>query len=122
MYGITVTSGGQAATCNMTVVAPATTGTLMCSPATQNVTLGQTVSFAATGGSGVYTWSSPDLTINNASGSGFSANYASTGVKTMTVTSAGNVATCAVNVLAGAVTPPPVVTPGLPNTGGGYGK
>lgn len=121
IYPITVTSAGQSATCNMTVVAAAS-GTLTCSPATQNVTLGQTASFSASGGTGAYTWSSPDLTITNPSGSGFSASYGSTGLKTLTLTSGSAVATCAVNVLAGTSTPPPVVTPSLPPTGGGYGQ
>ncbi|MGC9602705.1 MAG: PKD domain-containing protein [Minisyncoccia bacterium] len=119
VYTITVTSAGQSASCNMTVVAVATSGALTCSPATQNVTLGQIAAFSATGGNGAYTWSSPDLTITNANGSGFSANYASTGLKTMTVTSDGATASCVTNVLAGATTP---ATPGLPNTGGGYGQ
>ena len=108
-YTITVTSAGESTSCNMTVVAAATTGTLACSPATQNVTLGQTASFSATGGNGSYTWSSPDLSITNASGSGFSANYASTGLKTMTVSSNGATASCVTNVLAGS----PVTTPVL---------
>jgi hypothetical protein len=119
VYTITVASAGQSASCNMTVVAAATSGTLVCSPATQNVTLGQTATFSATGGNGAYTWSSPDLSISNANGSGFSANYASTGLKTMTVSSNGATASCVTNVLAGATTP---ATPGLPNTGGGYGQ
>ena len=122
VYTITVTSGGQSASCNTTVVAGATTGTLMCSPATQNVTLGQNASFSATGGNGSYTWSSPDLSITNASGSGFSANYASTGLKTMTVSSNGATATCVANVLAGNPVTTPVTTPALPDTGGGYGQ
>lgn len=117
-YPITVTSAGQTATCNMTVVA-ATSGALACSPATQNVTLGQTASVSATGGTGSYTWSSPDLAISNATGTNFSASYSSTGLKTLTVTSGNTTATCAVNVLAGSVTP---VTPTLPATGGGYGQ
>ncbi len=118
VYTITVASGGQTASCNTTVVASASSGGLMCSPATQNVTLGQTANVSAAGGNGAYVWSSPDVTITNANGSGFSINYASTGLKILTVTSAGAVATCEINVLAGAVTS---VTPGLPNTGGGYG-
>lgn len=117
-YPITVTSGGQTATCSMSVVAVAS-GTLACSPATQNVTLGQVASVSATGGTGTYTWSSPDLTISNAGGANFSANYAATGLKVLTVSSGGATATCAVNVLAGSVTP---VTPSLPATGGGYGQ
>jgi len=123
VYTITVSSGGYSANCNMTVAGTVATGALVCSPGTQNVTLGQTASFTASGGNGSYTWSSPDLTINNATGSGFSASYASTGVKTMTVTSAGAVDTCVVNVLSNGVVTPPVVTPpGLPATGGGYGQ
>jgi len=121
VYTITVTSAGLNASCSFTVVA-ATTGTLTCSPASQNVTLGQTATYAATGGNGTYAWSSPDLTITNASGSGFSASYASTGLKTLTVTSAGNTATCFTNVLQGAVVIPPPVVPGLPNTGGGFNQ
>ena len=119
-YTITVTSAGQSASCVTNVVASAT-GALICSPALQNVTIGQTASVIASGGNGTYVWSSPDVSISNPNGSGFSVNYASTGVKTLTVTSNGYSATCAVNVLAsGTVTPP--VTPGLPDTGGGYGK
>jgi hypothetical protein len=121
-YTVIVSSAGQSATCNVTVVA-ATAGSLVCSPAVQNVTLGQTASVTATGGTGTYVWSAPDLTITNPNGSGFSASYASAGLKTLTVTSGGVSSTCAVNVLAGAYIPPtPPVTPGLPNTGGGYGK
>ncbi|MEK7601326.1 MAG: hypothetical protein AAB480_02240 [Patescibacteria group bacterium] len=120
VYTITVTSAGLNASCSFTVVA-AVTGALTCSPASQNITLGQTATYAASGGNGTYTWSSPDLTITNASGSGFSASYASTGLKTLTVTSAGNTAACFTNVLPGAVVIPPVV-PGLPNTGGGFNQ
>gem|GEM_PF-2535389 len=120
-YTINVASAGQTASCTMVVVA-APSGALACSPGTQNVTLGQSASFSATGGTGSYTWSSPDLTISNPNGSGFSANYASTGLKTITVASGGVSDTCAVNVLAGTVTPPVTPTPGLPNTGGGHGR
>lgn len=120
-YTVIVSSAGQSATCNVTVVA-ATNGSLVCSPAVQNVTLGQTASVSATGGTGTYVWSSPDLSIINPNGSGFSASYASTGLKTLTVTSGGVTDTCAVNVLAGSTVPPVVITPGLPDTGGGYGK
>jgi len=97
-----------------------TAGTLTCFPAMQSVTLGQSASVSATGGDGTYTWSSPDLSITNPNGSGFSANFASTGVKTLTVTSAGLTTTCIVNVLAQSTVS--ATTPGLPNTGGGYGQ
>ncbi len=120
-YPITVSSAGMAATCNVNVVGAASTGALACFPAVQNVTLGQTVNVSATGGNGSYVWSSPDLSITNPNGSGFSANYASVGLKTLTVTSAGLVTTCAVNVLANNIVSA-AVTPSLPNTGGGFGK
>lgn len=123
-YTITVTSAGLSSSCTMTVAGAVVSGALVCSPATQNVTLGQNATFAATGGTGIYVWSSPDLIISNPNGVGFSANYASTGLKTMSVTSGGITDTCAVNVLTGAAVPPviPPVTPGLPAAGGGYGK
>jgi hypothetical protein len=120
-YPITVTSANQVATCNVVVVAASGTSMLSCFPVTQNVTLGQTATVTATGGDGNYTWAAPDLNITNANGAGFSANYASTGVKTLTVTSAGLVTTCTINVVLGNATPTPPVTPGLPNTGGGFG-
>jgi hypothetical protein len=120
-YPITVQSAGQTATCNVNVVGVVSTNQLSCYPVVQNVTLGQTATVSATGGNGTYTWSSPDLSIANPNGSGFSASYASIGVKTLTVTSGGLVTTCEVNVLANGVVPI-TVTPGLPNTGGGYGQ
>ncbi len=119
-YPITVTSAGQSATCNVNVMTTGTPGALSCFPQTQNVILGNSAAVTATGGNGTYVWSSPDLNITNANGSGFSANFASTGSKTLTVTSGGLTTSCTVNVLA--VTTPPTTTPGLPNTGGGYGK
>lgn len=121
-YAITVTSAGEAATCSMNVVGAVSTNALACYPATQNVTLGQTATLSVTGGNGAYIWSSPDLTIANPNGSGFSANYATIGVKTLTVTSGGLITTCAVNVLSNSTVVTTPVTPGLPNTGGGYGQ
>jgi hypothetical protein len=125
-YPITVTSAGMTATCNLVVTGAVSTGSLYCSPSAQNVVIGQTATVSATGGNGAYVWSSPDLSISNPTGSGFSANYASTGLKTLTVTSAGLSATCEVNVLLGSVVIPPATpvttTPALPNTGGGYGQ
>ena len=124
VYTVIASSAGFSGSCTMTVAGAVPTGALACSPAVQNVVLGQTATFAATGGNGVYTWSSPDLSITNASGSGFSASYASTGLKLMTVSSQGVLATCSVNVLSngGVIVTPPVVTPALPATGGGYGQ
>jgi len=118
-YLITVMSGTQTANCVVNVSGSVPTGTLSCLPLTQNVTLGQSIAVSATGGNGSYTWSSPELRVINPNGSGFSANYASVGLKTLTVTSAGSVATCTINVLSNSVPP---ITPGFPNTGGGYGQ
>jgi hypothetical protein len=115
-YSVNVSSAGQTATCMVNVMAGATSGDLVCSPANQNITLGQTAGFSATGGNGTYNWSSPDLSITNPNGSGFSANYASTGFKTMRVNSGNLSTTCTVNVLSS------IATPGLPNTGGGYNQ
>ena len=123
VYPITVQSAGQSATCNVSVVgAPVSTNSLSCFPAVQNVLLGQTATVSATGGNGSYSWSSPDLTIANPNGTGFSANYASVGLQTLTVTSGGLVTTCAINVLGDGTVSTPVTTPGLPATGGGYGQ
>ena len=118
-YTVTVSSGGLTANCVVNVTTGSSTGNLVCSPAVQNVMLGQTATLSVTGGNGAYNWSSPDLSIANPTGSGFSASYASTGLKTMTVTSAGLVTTCTVNVLGNSTFP---TTPGFPNTGGGYGQ
>jgi len=120
-YPITVSSAGQSVTCNVSVVSVVSTNALSCFPAVQNVTLGQTAAVSATGGTGAYVWSSPDLSIANPNGSGFSANYATIGLKTLTVTSGGLTTSCAINVLSGGVTVP-VTTPSLPDTGGGYGQ
>jgi hypothetical protein len=121
-YPITVSSAGQTVTCDVNVIGAVSTNALSCFPAVQNVLLGQTAAVSATGGSGVYVWSSPDLSIADPNGSGFSANYATTGLQTLTVTSGGLVTTCAINVLSSAVAVPVTPTPSLPNTGGGYGQ
>ncbi len=119
-YIIHVMSGGQLAGCALIVVSNSATSTgLVCTPANQTVALGNTASVSASGGTGAYTWSAPGLTINNPYGTGFNANFATAGVKTINVTSGNATASCVVNVAAGGGTS---VTPGLPNTGGGYGR
>lgn len=118
-YNVTVLSAGQSAVCNINVVSTVVpVGGLACLPASQSLRLGQTATFSAVGGNGTYVWSSPDLSIINPNGSGFSASYASAGLKVMTVTSAGQTATCLANVSSRVV----VNDPGFPNTGGGYGR
>ena len=117
-YNVTVSSGGQSAVCNINVANSPSVSGFSCLPANQNVILGQTANFSAIGGNGSYVWSSPDLNITNSSGSGFSASYASTGLKVMTVTSAGLSTSCLANVLHRVTD----TDPGFPNTGGGYGQ
>ncbi len=120
-FQVNVSSGGQTAMCNVIVSGTqSSSGNLSCSPAVQSVMLGQNATFSASGGNGEYSWSSPDLTIANPNGSGFTANYASIGLKTLSVTSNGLIATCATNVFSNVVSVP--TTPGFPNTGGGYGQ
>lgn len=96
-------------------VASAQVADLVCTPATQNVTLGGTATVNATGGTGSYTWSAPELDVTNPTGSGFIANYATTGTKTITVMSGNDTATCTVHVLAASAP----TTPGVPATGAG---
>lgn len=115
---ITVNAAGLSANCTLNVVSPGgstTGGTLACSPATQSATVGQSATFTATGGTGSYVWSAPELTLVNPTGSGFTVNYATTGTKTITVTSGNQSAVCTLAVSAG-------TTPGLPNTGGGAAR
>lgn len=119
-YTVNVMSSGQLAGCAVTVAASVPAGSVTCSPASQNIALGQTAYVSASGGTGSYTWSSPGLTIANPNGSGFNANFATVGTKTITVSSSdGTSAACTVNVLASGTASS---TPGLPNTGGGYGQ
>ncbi len=130
-YMATVTSGNQSANCFVTVTGDASIGnnnnnlgTLTCSPSSQSTVVGRSISVSASGGNGNYVWSSPDLTITNPNGSGFSATYVSAGVKTLTVTSGGQVTSCTV-VVSGpnpVPTTPTTPAPTLPNTGGGFGK
>jgi hypothetical protein len=129
---VQVRSNGQTSTCSITVL-PATSsdsnfvsnssssGTLECLPSSQSVAAGQTASLTATGGNGSYFWNIPELSLNNPTGTGSYVTYVTPGTRTVTVTSGGASATCDINVIGTAVTPV-VTVPGLPNTGGGYGK
>lgn len=114
-YQVNVQSAGQTAICTVNVVS-STSGDLLCLPATQTIALGQSSSYTATGGDGTYQWSASDLSIANPTGSGFTASYASSGTKTLTVSSAGQIATCTTIVMASSP------APGFPSTGGGYIK
>lgn len=59
---VTVVSGGNQATCTVTILAPQTSvppQALVCRPADQSANSGQTVTINASGGSPNYTWSAP---------------------------------------------------------------
>lgn len=110
-YTATVTSGGQTATCNVTVTQPVST--LSCSPPNQSVVVNQTANLSASGGNGTYSWSSPGGFPLSGSGAAYSVQYGSTGSNTVTVTSGGNSTTCTVSVNAPS-TPAPTPTPTTP--------
>ncbi|MBI3952476.1 MAG: hypothetical protein HY336_00795, partial [Candidatus Doudnabacteria bacterium] len=70
---------------------------ITCSPASQNVALNALASFTANGGSS-YSWSAPGGTPASGTAASFATKYASTGSKTVTVTSGGSSAACSVSV------------------------
>lgn len=72
-----------------------------CSPATQTVNVGQNDVLTALGGDNVsYTWSAPPdgIPLAGGPGSSFSVNYATTGTRSIFVSSGGSSAQCTVNV------------------------
>jgi heme exporter protein D len=119
---ISVTSGGQTATCQISILAGDNTGlvlgsgTLSCGPATRSVLPSQITTFTATGGTGSYVWTAPQMAAQ--SGATLSVFYPIAGSSSVTVTSGAESATCLVTIL-GATTPG--TSPGLPNTGMGGG-
>jgi hypothetical protein len=130
-YNVRVTSNGQTGYCTVTVVPNSdsnynsynyTNGTLACLPSSQSVSTGQTAYFNASGGNGSYSWIVPELSLNNPTGTGSYVTYMTPGTRTITVTSGGASATCSVTVVGNSVVPQIITVPGLPNTGGGYGK
>lgn len=125
-YIVHVTSNGQTNSCSVMVVPNNGTnffpdnssGTLACLPASQNVSAGQSANLTATGGNGSYSWIIPELSLSNPTGSGSFVTYTTPGTRIVTVMSGGSSATCAINVIGSVYVP----APGLPNTGGGYGR
>lgn len=101
---ITVTSAGVTSNCLVTVPPPQPTP-LVCAPPTQTVSIGQTATVNATGGTGTYAWAAPGGSSTSGTGSIFSTSYAAEGTNTITVTSGSDTATCQV------VVPPPKVDP-----------
>jgi hypothetical protein len=94
----------------------AATSDLSCGPALRSATPGQLVTFTASGGSGDYVWTAPNMTAR--SGNQLTVFYPSAGTSSVTLTSAGQSVTCNVNIL-GSVLGDQTGTPGLPNTGMG---
>lgn len=76
-----------------------TTAVPVCAPASQTIDVGASATLTATGGNGVYSWSSsPVVGANPASGSSYSRTYATEGTYTITLTSGGETDTCTVIV------------------------
>jgi uncharacterized repeat protein (TIGR01451 family) len=107
---VTVSSGSQIKTCNVTIGCGQSCGggdnppvdppaeNVSCSPANQNVNIGQLARFSATGGDGSYSWSASGGSPSNGNNSNFSTRYSTSGSKTVVVSSAGKISTCHVNV------------------------
>lgn len=93
---VTVTSGSKTATCEVVVLSSPTGPNLFCNPPSQYASLGQTLLVTASGGNSIYSWSAPDGNISTNSGSSVYVSYASTGVKTITVSSNGLTASCVI--------------------------
>ncbi len=110
---VTVASGNQTATCQVTVAAvnPAP-ATLSCTPGTQSVGVGQpaTVTTNATGTANVtYTWSAIGASSSIRSGNSLVVTYSTPGNKTVTVDNYTTQANCTIVVTATA--PPAPVAP-----------
>lgn len=94
---------------------------LSCLPEKAAVSAGESVKINAIGGNGNYIWSSPELVINNPFGSSFIVNFATPGVKTITVRSGSLQANCFISVAQSQIQPiyPTYPIPSFPSTGGG---
>ncbi len=93
---------------------------VVCTPASASATVGQPVTFSASGGDGNYVWAGQNLTVTNPTGLQFTVSYPNPGAYTITVTSAGQSSNCLLTVAAPSGVPAPTAPPGLPETGEGY--
>jgi hypothetical protein len=105
----TVTSGSQTATCPVTIFQPTIQQQPpVCIPGSQTVNINQNANFNATGGNGSFSWS---VTGGGSPGFGNSSNFttkfATSGTKTVTVTSNGRTDQCI--VIVNQVSVPPLV-------------
>lgn len=116
---LTVSSGNQTAVCNVTITGSVLgDSTLSCGPLTRSVAVGVRTTFAASGGTGSYVWTAPQMTPQT--GSTLTVYYPYAGNSSVTVTSGGQSTTCLIAITGGTSgTPSPTPTPGLPNTGQG---
>lgn len=89
---------------------------LICTPASQSAGVNQSVSLNVSGGNGTYAWSAPGSQNISGRGSSVQLRYPSAGLKTITVSSAGQSATCFVQVTGGQVLAEFIE---FPNTGAG---
>lgn len=89
---------------------------LICTPSSQSAGINQSVSLRVSGGSGSYSWNAPGSQNLNGRGDSVSLRYPTSGLKSITVSSAGQTATCFVQVTGGQVLAEFIE---LPNTGAG---
>lgn len=102
-FAVTVSDGTRNAVCGVQVQT-AQYPQVQCVPPMQTANVNQTVYVSATGGNGSYSWTTNGGSANSGTGSSFSTSYSSGGYRTITVTSAGQSATCNVDVIT--VAPP----------------
>lgn len=95
-------------------VAPPPPPALVCTPASQNAQINQSVQITASGGTGTYTWSAPGSSVFTPNASKVTVAYSTSGTKKVTVTSGSQSRTCDVVVAQPAPPPPPPVAPPPP--------
>ena len=89
---------------------------LVCTPSSQTAPVNQSVSLRVSGGTGTYSWNAPGSQSINGRGDSVSLRYPTSGLKTITVSSGGDTATCFVQVTGGQVLAEFIE---FPNTGAG---
>ncbi len=91
---------------------------LTCGPTPQSASIGQSVSFTANGGNGIYNWTS---STKNGTGANFFTFFNQPGsYNVLVLDSVGHQATCVVNVSQSVPTPTPTPTPFPPVCPSGY--
>lgn len=100
-YTVTVTSGAQSASCLVIVQStpPPPPPPLVCTPGAQQGGVNQPVRMSATGGTGVYAWSSPTGSPATGPGASYVTSFSTDGSHSVTVTSGAQTAECIVDVV-----------------------